>query len=257
MKRVLFALVFVALVSSAVAADEFVYPPEQNWPFAGDPWYNPWVYAFPYQRNIMWDFDDPSNPLLPTYEGFDDNDLKDSDFIQLGGADLHTFENDPTGTTTRVGFLGIDNRQGSVMAEGNVTFHIDNWEVVNPCKHVWIEIEFLISSESCAALEPTSVGLPEGFDIVAADVWLFGPEADNGYLIVIPLKIEPNPPWEELTLTLQADPGHYVLIDHVHFATECVPEPVTATLLAVGAGALAVFRRRRRGRGDGEQEAKR
>lgn len=246
MKKWIAACAVTVTLCSVVAADPFVYPPETNWPYGGDPYYNDWVIPFPYQRNIMWDFDDASNPLIPVYQGFDDNQLKDSDVIRLGGADLHTYGSAPTGTTTRTGFLGIDNRQGSAMAEGNVTFHVDNWDNPNDVKHVWIEIGFLISNESAAAMEPTSVNLPDGFDIVAADVWLFGPESDNSYLVVIPLKIEPNPPWEELMLTLQADPGHYVLIDYVHFATECVPEPATVTLTLFGCGAFAAWRRKRR-----------
>lgn len=234
-------LVFL-LAGAGAWADAFVEPPETNWPYAGDPWYNPWVIPFPYQRNINWTFDNASAPLVPVYEGLDDDVLKDSDFIQLSGVDLHTFETDPTGTTQRVGFLGLDNRQGSTTAEGQVLLHLDNWQIANPFKHVWIEIGFLASAD--VGLEP-SVKFPDGFGIVAADQWLTGPLADNGYRVTIPMKIAPNPPWEEFTLSVQAAPGNYLLVDYAHIATECVPEPGTVALVTLGTALVALRRNRR------------
>lgn len=244
MKKCLFLLTFAMLAGASAQADDadnFVYPPEVHWPYGGDPYYNPWVIPHPYQRNINWNFDSTSMPLVPVYSGLDDNDLKDLDSIQVAG-DVQTYETDPTGLTSRTGFLGFDNRQGSVSAEGNVTIHLNNWESLNVSKHVWVEIEFLATPD--VGIEPW-VKLPTGFGIVAADQQLEGPLSDNAYRMVIPIKIEPNPPWEEFGLVLQAEPGNYLLIDHAHFATECVPEPATVVLLTTGAaGLLGILRRR-------------
>ena len=245
MRSALLAAGVLVLAASAAWADPFIYPPEDHWPYGGDPWYNPWVIPSPYQRNITWDFDNAQAPLVPVYAGYDDDLLKDQDEIRLGGTDVHTFETDPTGTTTRVGFLGIDNRLGSVMAEGNVTLHIENWNSPNVTKHLWMEMEFLASDDAGGEF---SVQLPQGFNIVAAEQGFIGPLDDNGYLTVIALKIGPNPPWEELTLSMTVPPGEYILVDYVHFATECVPEPATLTLALLGTGTLAVLRRRRRRR---------
>ncbi|KPJ57671.1 MAG: hypothetical protein AMS16_01050 [Planctomycetes bacterium DG_58] len=245
MKKWIAACVVAIALCSLVRADPFVYPPETNWPYGGDPYYNDWVIPFPYQRNILWDFNNTSNPLIPVYQGIDDNLLKDSDVIRLGGAELHTYGSDPTGTTTRTGFLGIDNRQGSAMAEGNVTFHIDNWESPSEVKHFWLEIELLGSEQAGAEM---SVTLPEGCNIVVADQQIEGPLEDNAYRVIVPMKISPNPPWEEIKWRMTVPAGEYVLFDHFHFATECVPEPTSTLLTLTGVGTVLLARRRQRRR---------
>ena len=57
------------------------------------------------------------------------------------------------------------------------------------------------------------------------------------------VKIFPNPPWEELVTIVTVPVGSYIIIDELHLATECVPEPATMSLLALGG--FGILRRRR------------
>ena len=59
--------------------------------------------------------------------------------------------------------------------------------------------------------------------------------------------LEPNPTWEDISWyywTNEFEPGS-VLLDHVHVATECTPEPASAFLLLLGAPVAYGVRRRR------------
>ena len=60
----------------------------------------------------------------------------------------------------------------------------------------------------------------------------------------------PNPEWEEMTNVVTFEDPGMMLIDHMHIATECVPEPSTFALLGTGALGLLVFAWRWRGRGN-------
>ena len=89
-----------------------------------------------------------------------------------------------------------------------------------------------VSTGVHAALAPQSV--------VFADL------GDNYVITVDAVKIFPNPPWEHLTTVVQVPVGSYILIDELHLATECVPEPATMMLRATGAAGGLTLRRRRR-----------
>ena len=54
----------------------------------------------------------------------------------------------------------------------------------------------------------------------------------------------PNPQYEEMVNTITInDAGGKLLIDYMHIATECVPEPATLGLLLLGG--MATLRRRK------------
>ncbi len=245
--RVMVCCLSVLWVCPAVYALPFIYPPED--PVWGAP---EWETGFPYQRNIMWDFDrDPSNtppagqyndPAYDVhYEGTDDPNLWESDWVTFAG-DVEWFET--------LGRIGIDNTGGCTELEGSVTFHIDNWPDPQLLKHVWTEIESLQPMPFQNCVVPTWGDipglLPPGYTEVDSDWWLeydgVNPEVlENDWIW-----IEPNPPWEEIRLDIYAPAGEAVYVDSVHIATECVPEPATVVLLALGGLPMLVPRRRRK-----------
>ncbi len=70
------------------------------------------------------------------------------------------------------------------------------------------------------------------------------PDADGWVTEVLKFRLEPNPPWEILTM------GEFIsypaYVDQVVIDTICIPEPGTLVLLAVGCVRLLVRPRRRR-----------
>ncbi len=238
----------VVLVSiSLVLASPFEWAPEDEAANYGLDWRT----QFPYQRNIDWDFTvDPRGLPSPNgapgahYEGYDDDELMESDFVELGGevqwfseVDLSSF-NPALGIYS--GVIGILNPT-SVPLSGTMMFHVDNHSG-NDLKNLWFEWDFIASSADPALIEidmsvlpepPAMVVDDETIDaslrpIVGADPPLFRQNAWS--------HIEPNPAWEEILVELTVAPYNFILLDRLHVATEClsaVPEPSTLALLGL------------------------
>jgi hypothetical protein len=233
MKTVVLASLFALMITLA-QADPFIRPPETFAPV--------WYTTFPYQRNIDMGFG--INPVsspgsgIPgaVYEGTLDPALKVSDFVQLTGS-VSWYGS--LGGFTQTGLIGIDNRQGSSTLTGAAVFHIDNTPDVNRFKDVWGEA---LALSSGAGSITEQVFDPNG----NLGRLLGGPAnivLNDEVLSDIEWQITPNPTYETIVETFSVPAGGYELFDQFHVATECVPEPATFTLLALGGLAL-LWRRR-------------
>ena len=49
----------------------------------------------------------------------------------------------------------------------------------------------------------------------------------------------PNPPWEDVQFEFIVPAGAVMVLDDVHIATECIPEPGSVALMLVGLGGFA------------------
>ena len=223
-----------ALMITLAQADPFIRPPETYAP----QWYTP----FPYQRNINMEFGvspvgAPGNGIPgAVYEGWLDPTLKVSDYVTLGGS---TSWYATLSGITQTGLIGIDNRLGTEVLTGTAVFHIDNTPALNQFKDIWIETLALSSGGGAGAY--FQVLDPQGNPATV----LGGPGImpyNGGWLTDYELRITPNPLYETIAWTFEAPVGQYILLDFSHIATECVPEPGTFSLLALGA--LAVLWRR-------------
>jgi hypothetical protein len=226
-KRVL-SFVLTAMIVLAVGplawGSLFVNPPETNPNIT-------WETQFPYQRNIMMDFS--ANPLgavgpIPgaDYEGYDDPDLWDSDFVTMTG-DVQW--NQAKGG---IGIFG----GGS----GTITFHFDNWERPWPVKNFYEELVFKVELTSGSIYQDFFT--PSG-ENTYTDSWYNVQDLGGGsYRFSLWAEFQPNPPWEEKVYTLSSSTGN-IYLDSLHVATECIPEPATICLL--GFGALSLLRRKR------------
>ena len=265
-RTMLIMIACVALWVSAVSASEFVHPPEENdmVPDGG------WIGAFPYQRNARIDFDtDPATwppdqnvagkkELHPDInydlEGTDDPVLFPSDWCDWTG-EIAWYDQDPTGSA-RQGLIGFS---GASVAGGTLTWHLDNRPDLNKYKFLYLEMEIYVDGwgiwgAGIEAAPPAVVG----YDAKQMDVQPLG---DGWYHVDLWIPIEPNPLWAELYLRIGTAANGIetggqevvsdgilalssVLIDYVHVATECVPEPASLSLIALG-GVMLIRRRRR------------
>jgi hypothetical protein len=247
---VLTAMVLLSAAGGVVEAAPFINPPELNHP--------DWVTPFPYQRNILVGFDtDPHfwpdhitspipdarkvlSPDVVHHEGTDDAQLYHSDWLggevvpPMGGYTDWLYMDTVTGTA----------RQGMLMMEAlspNTTFtlvwHIDNWDRPREEKHFFVEAEYYGTG---------NVGFDELISSTG-QVELLPPQyetLENGWVRWRSwATLVPNPLWEEMVNTVTFENPGLLLIDYMHIGTECVPEPATLGLLAVGC--ILVVRRKR------------
>lgn len=237
-KATLFA-VCVASVVTMAQADPFIMAPEIYAPV--------WNTPFPYQRNINMGFDinpatapNPSGIPGAVYEGTLDPSLMSSDAVAFTGA-ASWYGSLPG--ITQTGLIGIDNRTGNTTLTGTVVFTIDDTTVPLPDKNVWIEALGITSAG------PDSVGV-DVFDPNNNEAkFLGGPGVssyNNEYLSDYEFQISPNPDYETVVEYFTVPAGDYALLDNLHIATECVPEPASFSLLALGLGTLAFLRRQRK-----------
>lgn len=219
-------LVVLLLLTGAVsvsAATGFVNPPD-----------------FTPQRMLLWDFADqatwqtPVTAIGPTW----DEGAWTCDDVTVTGA-IQWMDTDPN-WPGKQGMLGIVNDTQGVLS-GSVTFHINNYADLNNLKRMAFEYEYLLGINSGIS---SHIELPEGFEVATGN-WDFT-NLFPGERVNWNGTIEPNPSWEEIRITLNADPGSVVFFDKLYVATECVPEPSSILALSGGLiGLLGVARRRR------------
>jgi hypothetical protein len=249
MKHYFFISMCFVSIAGVLWADPFFNPPELTHP--------DWTTPFPYQRNIMVGFDtDPHDwpdhitsptpdarkaltPSVVHHEGTDDSLLYPSDWL---GGDVQPPEGGYTSWLDTDTVTGTD-RQGILAMNATnayttftLTWHIDNWDRIWEEKHFFVEAEYytsgnigldeLISSSGRIELTPHYESLSDGW--VRWSSWA---------------TLKPNPEWEEMVNTITFEAPGVLLLDYMHIATECVPEPITILLLCLG----SIFIRKRRG----------
>jgi len=252
-RQVLVVAVCVACLPTATwgnGVGNFLNEPADYWP---DQWElptgqwitNDWVTDPPYQRNIHFTFDNGLDLWTPVYYGTDDGTL--DPVIVYPGTAFVWFDNDATfhfdGVARHFGLIGIDNRQGTDNVLSGIQVAIDNRDSPNEWKHLWKEIVFYAGP---GFSEEEQLSVPDNFTVLDPQIVVYNDIGDNYMVLDVAYKVYPNPPWEQMTIIVHVPVGSVILVDEIHFATECVPEPATVTLALFGAGALAALRRRRR-----------
>ncbi len=248
MKNYIFAIMCFILIAGVGWADPFINPPELNHP--------DWVTPFPYQRNIMVGFDtDPHywpdhvtsptpdarkalTPMVVHHEGTDDAQLYPSDWlsgdVQGTGGYTGWMATDTLTGTDRQGILSLDAPNANTTF--TLTWHIDNWDRPWEEKHFFVEAEYYTTGNLGMDELISSTGQIEVLDShyqLLPDGWV------RWYSWAT---LTPNPVWEEMVNTITFETPGTMLMDYMHIATECVPEP--STLLLLGMGSFLLRRRR-------------
>jgi hypothetical protein len=257
-RQILKKVIGLTIISLGIAhlgwAHHFLYPPETE-PFIYDPEVMGsgnnrlgWTTQFPYQRNIYWDFsEDPRGEGGPLpgaiYEGEKDSSLWDSDFVEFFDGvsyftDFGEFE----------GLIGI---YGA--GAGEAIFHLDNLDTPY-LKHIYLEAVVINSSQIPEDnWGPPYLSLPSDYYEENLQYWGYkftklediGIETSSeAWYLSMWFEVVPNPPFEEVILPFYpSSDNEYVLIDELHIATECIPEP--ATIFLLGCGLLAMGKTRK------------
>lgn len=224
----------------------FDKPPETFWPYGEPPYNNPWITPAPYQRNIIYTFDNGLDIFKAQYWGTDDPALWESDCVVVS-PNVQWYASDPFAGSGRQGLLGFLNT-GNESEDVWIRFRIDNHKSPNPWKHIWKEVIFGTPAGLASWDVLEWVELPDdNYSIYTGMILLPVDNLPNGfYRENAAWKVTPNPPWEEVVISVSVLPGEWVLLDQIHFATECIPEPGTVALLGTGVFVLVGLIRRRR-----------
>lgn len=241
------AVAILLAVAATALADPFEVPPEGNAP--------DWHFPFPYPRNVLWDFaTDPLGGPTPNgapgahYEGYLDPDLWRSDFVWYNDQVLWLPDGSPYGLPSQwQGLLVVPNIFGQDPVTGEIVFHIDNSSWLNDRKNMWLEFDFIVTDPTGVTIDSAIVAGPQGITFQMQD-WMGNPRPlpSGLYRQNAWVGIEPNPLWEELRITLTVGPGNLAVLDSMHVATECLPEPSTFALAGIGLAGLAFWRWRKR-----------
>lgn len=191
-----------------------------------------------YQR---WEFDNNDNP--DPAEAFSEEcpgELTWPTAISSPGADWGFQFTERSGIRLLDGF---DNE--------TITLDIDNCDVCNPCKEIWMQVTYFNGEfyQGQVDAEPLISVLVDGATVqdLSANQTMTVETADWGSWVVELYKfhIEPNPSHEQIVLCAASSELH-CKFDQIVVDTICVPEPATLSLLATGCLVLPFFFRRRR-----------
>lgn len=136
--------------------------------------------------------------------------------------------------------------EGWVNLSGEIIIEIPNFENNNPRKQIWIQLtwepQFDGSIPTVQIIDPI-LGLPSTLPLVRQELLAPGFDPVNPWRAVYHdtwhLELFPNPAFETILISGGINVAELVI------DTQCVPEPATMSLLALGG--LAILRRRKRG----------
>jgi hypothetical protein len=222
-KRKGVAVLVCALIAIPAFADDVIIPPWRG------------LDGTTYQQ---WSFDDNDNPALPEiinnpYGGA----VAD---ITLGVATTGWLNEFPGVFGSKQGMwdLGYDDPCTPEIDPGSIVLLIDDRDEPLPYKEIWIQVTYWRDIHQAPTINVEDAAYITGETVHIES----GPVGGDWMLDQSIWQITPNPV-EELVIVL-SDPMNASIVDQIVVDTYCVPEPVSAVLLAFGGLALACRRRR-------------
>jgi len=125
--------------------------------------------------------------------------------------------------------------------EFKILLDIPNQPIANPYKHLWIDLKY---KGEISFLWVADVDTGEHFTLLDPGQSVEDPV--SGWKTLSQMwRFEPNPREEIVVIGLKGtgsipgiNNGTQAIIDSIYINTECVPEPATISLLAIGAGSM-------------------
>lgn len=213
MKRLVFALLcFTVSLIAAMASAHDLFPPQWR--------------GLPGTTYQEWTFDDADDPASP--EVIDNPYGSAIADITVGSFGTGWWEQLP-GVGDQTGYWDL--------GEGNIIIDIDNTDVPNPFKEIWIQVTYYKDINAAPIVDvPGGVFLSSQLEVPVEHVPTGGDWVLDQYIF----RIYPNPRHEQIVIL--ADPMWMSVIDQIVVDTFCVPEPATIGLLIFGGLAFAVRR---------------
>jgi hypothetical protein len=134
-------------------------------------------------------------------------------------------------------------RDGVWPLSGAMEFEIPNRPYPFEYKDIWVQVTWAQQAPGTYPIVSETLSAENGTVINEVTLEATGepyPAGEHWMHTTYLIHIEPNPSYEIVRI------DGAVMVDQVVIDTQCIPEPVTLSLLSLGLGGAAVLRRRRR-----------
>ena len=199
-----------------------------------------WKVSRPTTFSLRWDLRTPQwepipfDQVVPPDQPMDDGEVGQADQAATAGERFSADMNGLTYNTAKEAW-GLD---GENATSGDITLGVDNCADEELIKNIFVQFRMQTEGDPDLDIQIVASGL-----ITGGNLQYLGDDGAWG-VYEVEWTIDPQPGYEQIIFDMLADSGESIWIQNIDVGTDCVPEPATLALLALG-GLAALARRRR------------